>query len=112
MVLATGSVPTEKIPSRSHEVETKKRRVLVRDTSSEPSTSTGVRSSAPTTMEALLKEVKRSDVIGFWKVLDENGLRLELHNDCYALPKYTLIVDSGLTFTLFVYCWPILEDHT
>ncbi len=45
-------------------------------------------------------------------MLDENGLRLELHNDCYALPKYTLIVDSGLTFTLFVYCWPIPEDHT
>ncbi len=29
-----------------------------------------------------------------------------------ALAKYTLIVDSGLTFTLFVYCWPISEDHT
>ncbi len=55
MVLATRSVSTEKIPSRSHEVETEKRRVLVRDTSSEPSTSTGVRSSAPTTLEALLK---------------------------------------------------------
>ena len=46
-------------------------------------------------------------------MLDENGLRLvELHDDCYALPKYILIVDSGLTFTLFVYCWPIPEDHT
>ena len=64
MVLATGSVPTEKIPSRSHEVETEKRRVLVRDTSSEPSTSIGVRSSASTTLEALLKEVQRNDVIG------------------------------------------------
>ena len=48
MVLATGSVPTEKIPSRSHEVETKRRRVLVRNTS-EPSTSAGLRSSTPTT---------------------------------------------------------------
>ena len=64
MVLATGSVPTEKITTRSHELETKRRRVLVRNIS-EPSTSAGFRSSTPTTMDALLNEVKRSDVIGF-----------------------------------------------
>ena len=40
----------------------------------------------PTTLEALLEEVWKKDVIGFWKVLDENGLRLELHDDCYDSP--------------------------
>ena len=111
MVLATGSVPTEKIPSKSHEMETKRRCVLERNTS-ELSTSAGLRSSTPTTKETLLNEVKRSDVIGFWKVTNENGLRLELHDDWHVIPKYTLIVNSGLTFTLFVYGWLIADDHT
>ena len=111
MVLATGSVLTEKITSRSHKLETKRRRVLLRNIS-EPSTSAGFRSSTTTTMGALLNEVKRSDVIGFWKVTNENGLRLELHDDCHVIPKYTLIVNSGLTFTLFVYGWAIPDDHT
>ncbi|CAB4044150.1 Transposable element P transposase, partial [Paramuricea clavata] len=113
-VLATGTVPTENLPTQSHEGETKKHRVLVKHTfPDQPSTSTGVTSST-STINALLNQLRKSDVLSCWKVLDDtsSGFKMELYDDCHSVPKYTMICDSGLTFTLFTYHWPIPDDHT
>ena len=113
-VLATGTVPTENLPTRSHEGETKERRVLVKHKfPDQPSTSTGVTSST-STINALLNQLRKSDVVSCWKVVDDtsSGIKMELYDDCHSVPKYTMICDSGLTFTLFTYHWPIPDDHT
>ena len=111
-VLATGTIPTENLPTQSHEGETKKHSVLVKHTfPDQPSTSTGVTTS---TINALLNQLRKSDVVSCWKVLDDtsSGIKMELYDDCHSVPKYTMICDSGLTFTLFTYHWPIPDDHT
>ena len=41
-----------------------------------------------------------------------SGIKLELYDNCHSVPKYTLFCDSGLTFSLFTYHWPIPDDHT
>ncbi|CAB4003669.1 Hypothetical predicted protein [Paramuricea clavata] len=87
-----------------------KSKVLATD---QPSTSTGVTSST-STINALLNQLRKSDVVSCWKVLDDtsSGFKMELYDDCHSMPKYKMICDSGLTFTLFTYHWPIPDDHT
>jgi hypothetical protein len=54
--------------------------------------------------------MQKDEVLGRWNVEHETNeceLRLELLDGCHIIPKYTIIIDSGFTFTLFVYNWPI-----
>lgn len=58
--------------------------------------------------------MQKDEVLGSWKVEHETNeceLRLELLDGCHIIPKYTIIIDSGFTFTLFVYNWPIPDEH-
>ena len=58
--------------------------------------------------------MEKDEVLGGWKLDDEktDELRLELHDGCHVIPKYTMIIDSGFTFTIFVYNWPIPDEHS
>jgi hypothetical protein len=65
-------------------------------------------------MEKFWKRMQKDEVLGSWKVeheTNECGLRLELLDGCHIIPKCTIIIDSGFTFTLFVYNWPIPDEH-
>ena len=58
--------------------------------------------------------MEKDEVLQGWKLDDEktDELRLELHDGCHVIPKYTMIIDSGFTFTIFVYNWPIPDEHS
>lgn len=125
-VLVTGSVSTENIPERSHDATKKPgRRVLVtkattKPTSSKPSTSsTSVGGpSAPVTsytFEGLVRHLDHKKTKhGLKWTVDKsiaNEIRLELYDGAHSLPRYTVIVNSGMNFSIFVYQWPIPDDH-
>jgi hypothetical protein len=85
----------------------------------EPSTSQGISLSTNLqkgylSLEKLRKTVEKDEVLGGWQLDDEktDELRLELHDGCHVIPKYTMIIDSGFTFTIFVYNWPIPDEHS
>ncbi len=58
--------------------------------------------------------MEKDEVLRGWKLDDEktDELRLELHDGCHVIPKYTMIIDSGFMFTIFVYNWPIPDEHS
>ena len=90
---------------------TKQRRVLVRSSiDDEPGTSHGTAKlsleSASFSLEKLQEKRNKEDVLGSWKVHDEMNdkeIRIELHDGYHIIPKFTIIIDSGFTFTLFIY---------
>ncbi|CAB4003141.1 Hypothetical predicted protein [Paramuricea clavata] len=89
-VLATGSVPTQNLPTKSHKVETKKHCVLVRSsTDDEPSTSTSLKKGS-LSLEKFWKHMQKDEVLGSWKVEHETNeceFRLELLDGCHIIPK-------------------------
>lgn len=117
--MITGSVPTENLPVKSHDVRKQERRILVRadvDPSSSSSTLTKpqVVSTIPS-VEGLLTVLENEETIGRWKVdkSHENKVRIELFDESHSIPKYTVVVDSVvLEFSVFIYQWPIPEDHS
>ena len=88
--LDTGAVPTENLPMRSHKAK------------------------APTKCRVdeftrHLKEIPLDP----WAVtaLNDTEIRIELCNREHSIPKYTLIIDSCLHFSLHVYNWLLPDQH-
>jgi hypothetical protein len=109
--LVTGSVPTERLPERSHEVPNRERRKLVRsrDISSEDaaSASKGTRS-----IKEFLVQLQQEDIEP-WRVgtSNEEAVRIELNDSIHDIPKYTVVVNSALEFNIFVFNWPVPDDN-
>jgi hypothetical protein len=86
-------------------------------TDDEPSSSKGTLTSlkkGSLSLEKFWKRMQKDEVLGRWNVEHETNeceLRLELLDGCHIIPKYTIIIDSGFTFTLFVYNWSIHDEH-
>ena len=38
-------------------------------------------------------------------------MRFELFDECHCIPKYTVVVDSTLEFSIFAYNWPVPDDN-
>lgn len=97
-VLALGSVPTENIPTKSHEDRKPAvpRRTLIRSESS-TSTSTFSQKRDKDQFKAFLKQLNKEN-LDPWKVdwSDEGTVKFELCENVHCLPKYTTIVDSAL----------------
>ena len=45
------------------------------------------------------------------EVAREENIKCSLSDKFHAVPTYTVIVDSSLEFTFYVYNWPIPDDH-
>ena len=108
-------MPTENLPVKSHDVEKTERRVLVRKTDSELCTSSAV-SPTPepkiTDIEYLINLIEEVEIQP-WKVDKSNAseLKFELFDAIHYLPKYSIVVDSALYFSVHAYHWPIPDDH-
>ena len=59
-------------------------------------------------------QLKEKENVGRWKVNKsyENEIRIELYDECHIMPKYTVVIDSVLEFSVFVFQWPIPDDHS
>ena len=102
-ILITGSVPTENLPTKSHEVPKAERRILVRpdiqpSTSQEQPTSFEHTSAAGvSSIEELMADLNNMPM---WKVeeMQDKEVSIKLFEEPYSIPKYTVLVDSGLEF--------------
>ena len=111
--MALGSVPTENIPTKSHEdpKPAVPRGTLIR---SEPSTSTSTSQKRDKDQfKAFLKQLNKEN-LDPWKVdlSDEDTVKFELCDNVHCLLKYTIIVDTALEFSAYVYNWPLPCSHT
>ena len=111
-ILVTGSVPTENLPKRSHEIEKKERRPLVRssvESEDVPSTSSSLLNLSA---EDALKQLKVEPVAPWVSEKQENGeVDFKLWDGVHGIAKYAVNVNTSLEFTVFNYNWPIPEDH-
>ena len=119
-ILVTGSIPTENLPEKKHDVSQPKRRTLVRknvgdmpsaSSSTSPASSTST-TPALTSLECLVKRLNKKSIHP-WQV-DKSGeseVKMNFHDDVHSIPKYTVVVDSALEFTVFLYQWPIPDEH-
>ena len=109
-------MPTENLPKKSHEVFKTERRVLVRP-DVQPSTSqehsTSIEHTLPVGMSSIEELMADLDSLRTWKVeeLQDKEVSIKLFEQPFSIPKYTVIIHSGLDFGVFVYQWPIPDDH-
>ena len=124
--MVTGSIPMENLPTKSHDVMSKKeRRTLVRvNVEDMPSSSTASTSSDHALYDVLPAEIisiqdlhmqlAKIDILP-WMVngidSDNETFKLEFYHGAHGIAKFTVIVKAGLDFTVFVYHWPIPDDH-
>ena len=110
--MVTGSIPTENLPTKSHDRPTKERRTLVRvSIDDKPSVST---SDVPTlTLKDLEKYVIENNMLPWTvKLNNEESTKFEYGDESQSIPKFTADVNANLEFTVYVYNWPIPDDHS
>ena len=116
-MLALGSVLTENLPTKSHEdpKPAAPRRPLIR---SEAGTSSSTSSSASSyktpnkdCFEDFVKQINEEN-LDPWRIdVSEDNVKFQLCDNVHCLPKYTMMVNSSLEFTVYVYNWPLPETH-
>ena len=117
--MITGSVPTDNLPRKSHDVPKQERRTLVRTSVKDmPSTST---SSVSLYLPALtdadrikpwIQELDEETILP-WKVEKcEDNVKFELYDGIHDIAKYTVIINTTLDFSIYTFHWPIPENHT
>ena len=117
--LQTGSYPTENLPLRPHEAKKKPRRILVREevkaADDMPSTSSDFSEptlSLNTSLTDLISQLDTSALLPWLtEVAQDENIKCSLSDKVHAVPTYTVIVDSSLEFTFYVYNWPTPDDH-
>ena len=104
--MVTGSVQTEKLPEKSHDIPKRERRTVQRrqtlDTpGNQPSTSTAL-SQKIFSIEDLNKQVQKESIHPWLtnKSNEDDEVRFELFDECHCIPKYTVVVDSTLEFSI------------
>ena len=116
--MITGSIPTEQLPEKSHELPKRERRTLVRKNVDifeqgnldEASTSTAVKTAQ--TINDIIVQLQQK-IIEPWQVRSSNEeeVRLEFYSDSvYSIPKYTVVVNSALEFSVFIFNWPVPDQ--
>ncbi len=112
--MALGSIPTENLPTKSHEdpKPAEPRRPLIR---SEPGTSSSTSSHKMENKEqfkAFVKKINKEN-LDPWKIYmsKEDKIKFELCDNVHCLPKYTIIVDHALEFSIYVYNWALPDTH-
>ena len=114
--MITGSVPTENLPTKSHETPQRERRQIVRflpvDSETAPSTS-GQYVAEPhySDINDLRRQLDQKNIHP-WKLEGSDGdIRILLHEETHRVPKYTVAVSSNLEFCIFVFNWPLPDCH-
>ena len=87
------------------------RRALVRQSDDVCSASslqpTSTKTVKTPSLDSVVKQVQ--DTMPVWKVSRSSGndVKVELYDNVHSLPKYTVLIDSSLEFTVAVYNWPV-----
>ena len=105
------------MPTKSHKVPKAEFRIPVRH-DIEPSTfqeeTTSFEHSGSAAGMSTIKElIVQLDTLQIWKVeeLQDKEVSIKLFEEPYCIPKYILLINSGLEFSVFAYQWPIPDDH-
>ena len=104
----TGSVSTEKLPEKSHDIPNRERSTLQRRQTLDPLGNQLSTSTAPSqkifSIEDLNKQVQKKNIHPWLtNKSNEDEVRFELFDECHCIPKYTVVVDSTLEFSIFAY---------
>lgn len=115
-MLVTGSIPTENLPTKSHDVPKKERRTLIRVSEEDMPSSSSVdpsHLSVNISMADLQKHLDEENIHP-WEVdtAEHSSIEMELYDGIHSIAKYTVTINSALEFTVFVFHWPIPETHT
>ena len=123
--MVTGSIPTEKLPQKSHDVPTKTRRTLVRNV-------LGSEENMPSTSSDMMHEFEsleeypniedlriqlNTEVLLPWTVeTDETtpesqDMHFRLHDGAHNIAKYSVVLNPAMEFTVFAFNWPIPDTH-
>ncbi len=117
--LVAGSVPTEKLPTKSHEAPKRERRQLVRKVdpavSATPPSTSGYIEPQYSDIEEFSKQLGQKNIQP-WKVeesSESNGeIRISLDDKAHSVPKYTVVVSPNLEFCVFAFNWPVPDCNT
>ena len=77
----------------------------------EASTSTAVKTAQ--TINDIIVQLQQKNIEP-WQVRSSNEeeVRLEFYSDCvYSIPKYTVVVNSALEFSVFIFNWPVPDQN-
>ena len=108
------------MPLRSHETKKTPRRVIVRKEVEHPEDMPCTSSSIiePTTLcldtnlHDLISQLNTTVLLPWLtEFAQDETIKCCLSDQVHAVPTYTVIVDSSLEFTIYVYNWPIPDDH-
>ena len=68
--------------------------------------------SKPLSIKELIVRLQQEDTEP-WQVgtSNEEEVRIELVNNIHDIPKYTVVVNSALEFTVFVFNWPVRDKN-
>ena len=112
--LLPGAIPTLNLPQKSFETETKPRRPLKRHKPDEgsPAASTSKESSRVYKhLDDFKHRVTAVKLTGWSRKEHEQKFIFDYFDDRHGLPIYSLIVDSGLGFSITVFGWFLPGDH-
>ena len=84
------------------------RRVLVRQ--SEDVSSASSLEVTPTKMIIAVEQMQDTSASMESRSLG-NGVKAEHYDNIHSLPKYTVLINSSLEFTVAVYDWPVKENY-
>ena len=76
-----------------------------------PSTSSAVL--PVSTLEDLRKQLDERAILPWTvdKVSNNESMKIEFHDGAHSIANFTVIVNAGLEFTVYVFHWPIPDDH-
>ncbi len=117
--LVAGCVPTEKLPTKSHEAPKRERRQLVRKVdpavSATPPSASGYIEPQYSDIDEFSKQLGQKNIQP-WKVeesSESNGeICISLDDKADSVPKYTVLVSPNLEFCVFAFNWPVPDYNT
>ena len=115
--MVTGSIPTENLPTKSHDVPRKvERRTLVRTSldSLEDMPSISSHSLSATTITNPIEQLDEAAILHCKvdRCKDSDGeVKIELYDGVHGIARYTVAINTALEFSIYVFHWPIADNH-
>ena len=107
--LRFGAVPSENLPQKSHPsrpVKERRHLHIVQD-----KVVTQAKGMSYKSFEEVKKRVAKLKLPCWQQDVAENQLTLKQFEDNAMIPKFQLVIDSELRYTLIVFGWSLLDDH-
>ena len=110
--MVTGSVPTENLPEKSHEAPKRERRPLVRNADIDQPSTSYQPALQYCDFEDFTNQLEKENIQPWeFEKSNEGEMRIHLHDQLHSVPKYIVVVNASLEFTIFVFNWPLPDHH-